>query len=332
MVKGKEQAPQSTEESPVLSQKDRKCLEESGVSLLSKFFAHYPHEFPDALLLPDASARPLYYLINPSISAVCEQRGVRKPSFIFFKMMGSDKSLNWVNRCEFLYDQNYEVVRARKMQELADLERQAHENDTQQVRIQQQISSAEMFFKMEETPEIAYTIRKTAINRAREVMTALGKQGIVKPDFAIFDDIFCDGMTIDEIRKALTNQSGNDAYKQIPAYVLVQINSDNYNAERINPVYHGSVFTESEDDFGARVFDYKGNENIGRERIYGVEKYSNSYMRFFYSKSLHRNEDPSKVEIPSNVTLSTNRNLTAMKKFRAEVKEIGQKVSAKLIQ
>lgn len=68
-----------------LSNEDQENLLKSASNLLEQFQTQYPDKLPNIILLPDISARPLFYLLNPAIKAIAEKRQVKAPTFIYFQ-------------------------------------------------------------------------------------------------------------------------------------------------------------------------------------------------------------------------------------------------------
>lgn len=77
------------------SEKNKRVLYEAGKNLLPKFLADYPSKLPDAIVLPDTSARPLFYLLRPVLEKVADKRGVPLPKTYFFSRAGAAKASNF---------------------------------------------------------------------------------------------------------------------------------------------------------------------------------------------------------------------------------------------
>lgn len=85
-------ATQETEQSPAVSNVElalkeitKERLEGAGKNLISKFLEDYATTLPDAIILPDTSARPLFYLLRPVLESVATKRGCvcQCPELIF---------------------------------------------------------------------------------------------------------------------------------------------------------------------------------------------------------------------------------------------------------
>ena len=77
-----------------LSEADKENLLNSANNLVDKFTSHYPQELPDIIVLPEISARPLFYLLDPVMKALSDKRQVKAPSFAYFQThKGSELNL-----------------------------------------------------------------------------------------------------------------------------------------------------------------------------------------------------------------------------------------------
>lgn len=68
-----------------LSEQDQHHLTESARNVINQLLADFPKELPDAVILPESSARPLMYLFQPIFHKVAAQRGVEVPKFYFLQ-------------------------------------------------------------------------------------------------------------------------------------------------------------------------------------------------------------------------------------------------------
>lgn len=83
------------QENTVLNDWDRKILLEGGNRVIHKIMEQ--EGVPDVIILPETSARPLFYLINPSFKKIAEHQNTKPPKYVFFAPSKSD-----------LYTQNIE--------------------------------------------------------------------------------------------------------------------------------------------------------------------------------------------------------------------------------
>lgn len=64
---------------------DRSVLKKGLIGLIPKLYKDFGKSLPEVIILPDTSARPLYYALAPSFERISEEKGVSKPRFYFFK-------------------------------------------------------------------------------------------------------------------------------------------------------------------------------------------------------------------------------------------------------
>lgn len=97
------------EKKEILNYWDRDVLKTGINNLTLKIIEDFGGKLPDAIILPDTSARPLMYALRPAFEAVAKEKGCRIPQIYFFK---TDKSTS--------NEHAKEMVAARKvMQERA---------------------------------------------------------------------------------------------------------------------------------------------------------------------------------------------------------------------
>ena len=71
----------------ILPSRDKRYLEVASERLIQQFIQDYPEKLPDAVILPETTARPLAYLLKPIFSRLAATRGVTAPHLIFFKVI-----------------------------------------------------------------------------------------------------------------------------------------------------------------------------------------------------------------------------------------------------
>lgn len=72
-------------ECQILSENDQKLLFESGERLVKLFLDDFSEKLPDAIIFPDTAARPLYYLLEPILRRIAQERAISLPKCYFFK-------------------------------------------------------------------------------------------------------------------------------------------------------------------------------------------------------------------------------------------------------
>jgi len=237
-----------------LSEADQDNLLKSASSLINKFITQNPRELPDIIILPEISARPLYYLLNPAIKAISEKRQVKTPTFIYFQAhKGSEMSLIDEEGREKMLTP---VKELKKMMEFS-----TGSNPMLQGYLQSEIELRE------NGPVKAQKLRDLMQKRADEVMDYLRKVGIVDPNIVIFDDYVTKlHSSIDEVRLAFGSN--------IPAYCLLQDRGVVF-PESIQ------IFTGMDDPYGtteianSQGFEYRSKHEGNRHAI-GVEKADDS--------------------------------------------------------
>lgn len=82
-----------------LTEADEVLLLEAGKNTLEQLLSDFPDKLPDAVILPDSSARPLLYLAKPTLDAVAKLRGVDSPKY-YFMATTSSKDIRTVLKLE----------------------------------------------------------------------------------------------------------------------------------------------------------------------------------------------------------------------------------------
>ncbi len=236
-----------------LSGEDQEYLFRSALSVIDKFLGHYPDKLPDIVLLPEISARPLFYLLNPVIKAVCEERQLKPPTFIYFQThKGYEMSLIDEDGREILTS----VKELRRMMDFSE-----ESDPVLQDYLRSEIETREGRL------EKARKLRNLMKRRAGEIMNYSRKIGITDPSIVIFDDYVTEQhSSIDEVRLAFGSN--------IPAYCLLQ-------ARDVVFPENLQIFTGMEDPYGtteiatSQGFNYR-SKNEGNRHAVGVDKDENS--------------------------------------------------------
>lgn len=71
-------------EADILNDWDRKHLRIGSVNVVKNMYKDFGNRFPEVILLPETSARPLHYLLSPIFKALNENSHTNIPKFIFF--------------------------------------------------------------------------------------------------------------------------------------------------------------------------------------------------------------------------------------------------------
>lgn len=233
-----------------LSSEDQEYLLRSASSVIDKFLTHHPEKLPDIVILPEISARPLFYLLNPAIKAVCETRQLKPPAFVYFQThKGQEMSLIDGKGREKMLTPVKELRRMMEFSKGSDPMFQDY--------LQSEIESRGS------GPAKALKLRGLMKRRAQEIMDFSKKAGIVAPQIVIFDDyVTKQHSSIGEIRLAF----GSD----IPAYCLLQDRGVVFPESM-------KIFTGMEDPYGtteianSQGFEFR-SKNQGNRHAIGVEK------------------------------------------------------------
>src|SRR3989344_6100280 len=74
----------------ILNDWDKKMLEDGLTNVVQEMLQDFEGELPDAILLPDTSARTLLYVLAPIFRRLKEQKGISAPRFYFFNSERND--------------------------------------------------------------------------------------------------------------------------------------------------------------------------------------------------------------------------------------------------
>lgn len=239
-------AKEKTAEFTDLTEKDKTRLFQSAKSLIDQFSQNNPGKLPDIILLPDTSARPLFYLFKPAIEKLAEKRGISVPKFIFFQtvqdttvqQMNLSKTSSLINKeLDSLTFRNYMPGedQRRDKEEIANLLRM--KNDTQK--------------KAEEIQNPEGRMK----TRANEIIEYYQQLEIEHPDIVIFDDYASkDINTANAIRNAF------GVNHIIPEYALLGQMEPEYYKDK--DVTIGMKDPDSTESVKASGFDYKDKTSI----------------------------------------------------------------------
>lgn len=197
-----------------LTEKDKQDLEKSGLKMFEKIVNDYPNELPDIVVLPDTAARPLAYIADEVFGKIAKERGVKKPTMVFF----------WVH---FPYDRTFIHQMIHKNADLMDFDRYRNELDMSEFQ-------PETIARFEQ-------VRSLNSERAKQITDAI-KRRTGDPDhalsvMAIDDQIGYTAATARELSVAFGNT--------VPTYGFISMFDDSHYQEHGIPVKTGMV-TERE--------------------------------------------------------------------------------------
>lgn len=87
---------------PVLSERDRELLLESGTNITKRLLSDYPDKLPDAIILPDLTSRIFSPLLRPILEKVAKQRGCDTPIIYHMKVV-RDRQAGMINSLKRSY-------------------------------------------------------------------------------------------------------------------------------------------------------------------------------------------------------------------------------------
>lgn len=177
-----EEAIPQPSEFAVLTERDQKLLEESGRNLIEKFLADYPDKLPDAIVFPDITARPLFYLSRPTLERVSQERKIALPAVYFFAT-DRPKELESVRRIEAVKPGLGKKILESSLANYAESKKKVD------------------------------ALRATWRARAQEIEGDLAQRGASDPKIVIFDDFFVEGRTSGEISQSFG--------KKLPLYAFL---------------------------------------------------------------------------------------------------------------
>ena len=296
-----------------LSIKDARELEEQGTVIVRQFLKDYPQELPDAIILPDTSARPLFYFLKPILDKTSKERGVVKSKIYFFKTNRFiSEALNEPHNKEAqeLYDSGQWSQKKAKCEEekygeaewkLSELLRQKKLTPDESKQIKEKIRiELEKQYVFNALGDIIRNMNKIKFplqvlrNRANEIRKHINK---TNPKLIIFDDIIAGGDTLTSINTAFG--------EKIPAYAFKGMYNRDYYAEQNNLDIHVGFSTgEGQGYYVPKInFDYRHSSAIGVKK----EETGNA----------------SYAELLETMDISTKRDMGYL---RSDMKKIGEEV------
>lgn len=293
---GKEQLFSSRDLPPIpeckfLSQADQENLEQSGVVIIKKLLNDFGEKLPDAIILPDTGARPLFYLLRTVLDEVATQRGVDTPRFYFFRYNRSliserriDEERAGIKQVKIIEEAELEFETADKAYQdyleneywnmpaapreiLGDVDRLREYKRPWKERLDEleeiKNEASSRLFTLKMTEEKVKPNRELAKERAGEIDKDLKSRGISSPQIAVVDDfISAKGYTAEEITTAFG--------RQIPIYGFLSSVGEEELYQLSIPARIGIPYWQGINS----GFDYRGKPAVGvaKDR-WDVEKY-----------------------------------------------------------
>jgi len=234
-------------------------------------YEDFGKNFPDVIILPETTARPLYYTFRPVFEKLKQEKGTTVPKFVFFNIRAIKPRLVQSSQEKNV---GHEIKTGSELKKLIEEEQ---ELDMEFLKKYPEYFKTENdideLVKNSEVEKIAES-RKIAQDRADEIKDYLKKSPGLK--LAILDDYLSNQNTVNDIRKAFKNN-------QMPAYAIMgtlgNSNEDSPSAKS------GYVFTSGEKtvfeedpnpafgESGNYAFSYRSSDPIGVKKEYN-KKYS----------------------------------------------------------
>jgi hypothetical protein len=199
--------PQQEQHKDILNDWDKRILMEGGKGVLNKILEKFDGNLPDVVIYPDASARPLFYLLDSSFKKLSQEKGIALPQTYFFAVHRSDSKTYW------LQEERASSGDTRKV-ELADVETFIKEGTAEMKKRERETEQEEGFriysdeqleeMEKQDLREADDTFVKRHIEglRANEIKEYIKKSGIAEPKIVVIDDFYHEGKTQYEINEA----------------------------------------------------------------------------------------------------------------------------------
>lgn len=260
----------------ILSDWDKKYLSLGSVEVVLKMYEDFNKNFPDVILLPETTARTLYYLFTPIFEKLKKEKGTKIPKFIFFNVRA--KKPNQIHNMFEDQDQDYEINTSEDLKKALIEYEYSEENQNYLKKYPENKRSEEDIDKLTEQAEVekVATGRQNEKLRAEEIKDYLRQNGDIK--IAILDDFSEKQRTANDIRRNFEDDN-------IPAYSIVGFSEEHYSGNRFPKVNAGKIIDsegsgDPNPDFktnhlltGTHKFSYSTSKGIGIEKKYD-SKYS----------------------------------------------------------
>ncbi len=168
----------------ILNDWDKKILLEGGEGVIRKIIQQ--DGIPDVIILPETSARPLYYLIDPSFKKIAEEQNTRSPKYIFFAPSKSDNITSDFESYATYNEEAEDIAFDAEIFEQYIKNFKEYKNNT---------SDKELIDKTFEN-------KKNDRNRAKELLEKIKKEFGENPKIISIDEFMSDGITSDNIQRA----------------------------------------------------------------------------------------------------------------------------------
>jgi hypothetical protein len=193
------------ENEEMLNDWDRKYLIEGGRGVVLKMYEDFNKNFPNVILLPETTSRPLYYLLRPIFEKLKKEKGTIVPKFVFFNIRA-------VKRLSF--QRSEEEYVGHEIETSDELKKLIYKNQTKDMTEERM----DQILEDSQVEKVAIS-RKIVKERAEEIKNYLKENP--NATLAILDEYIGSQETINDTRKAFGDN-------EIPAYGILGPEESNY--------------------------------------------------------------------------------------------------------
>lgn len=197
----------------ILNEWDKEMLFKGGMAVVRKILEKFDDKLPDAIIYPETSARPLYYLFNPVFEKIYKKNNLKKPEVFFFnvatpslpyKFREGEGPDNWY------IDSNKDEIIDYIEKEIKDIEdnpdiydaRHSWPSQSSEDRKKSREDQVEQLKRSIVHVQKTFNKRPLEAERAKEIKESMKKKGIINPRFVVIDDTVIEGSTSGEINRA----------------------------------------------------------------------------------------------------------------------------------
>jgi len=236
----------------ILNDWDRKYLTEGSRGVIFKMYEDFGKNFPDVIIIPETSARPLFYILKPIFNKLNKEKGTNVPKFVFFNV--GQKPDDFQKKYE---QKGFEIKNTEDAKNLLKKEYPTKTEETIAV------------WAEEMEVEKVNIAKKKMKERADEIKRYLEKNSNTK--MAILDEFEAIGQTNDLIKKSF-NLPSMPSYSIAGFYDSGALGTHGYDFTLDTP---GEDLTEEEKGHysknpkhGRIKFSYSGTRSVGVTKEY----------------------------------------------------------------
>ncbi len=273
-----------------VSEWDREILEKGAHGVISKILEDFDGP-PDVIVLPETSARPLFYVLRPVFQKLQETGGTQMPRFYFFNTKKPSIALSVEERAKGGFEDEYVTIDSTE-----ELRRLIEEMGYPPNVTEHQLKEAE--------PEKMKEARDLMKERAHEILDRAPGARI-----AIVDEYESNGYTVREVRRAFSNP-------ELPAYSIF--------ADYPTQTHAGTTINANREGNPRR--HNKAKLTYSDEPAVGVQKNKHEFFEK-YTLAIRNSHDPQDLE-QQKATLRKELIVVGEKVANTILKEISDKKAA----